>query len=298
MNTFSSSSAPICTPSRGGLLTGRLPRRFGMTANSLPWRVLITLNQPGGLPAEELTIAEMLKPAGYATGMSGKWHLGINNMTHMGAHLPVSHGFDSYVGIPFTNLHQCEVGHEDKTFCVLMANNTVVEQPTIYSNLTYVLTDHAVSFISRQAQAQQPFFFLMSFVHVHSPLFTSPAFTNVSKGGRFGDNTEEMDWAVGKVLKALDATSQTNNTLVFFVSDNGPFAEEGWDNCGRTGGLKGSKGQTYEGGIRVPGIVRWPGVSPAGLVSDTLASSLVRKLKIENRYFMEGRMISKEGEIE
>jgi len=114
----------------------------------------------------------------------------------------------------------------------------------------------------------------MSFVHVHTPLFSSPAFTNVSRGGRFGDNVEEMDWAVGRITSGLDNLNISKDTLVFFVSDNGPYTEEGWDECGRTGGLKGSKGQTYEGGIRVPGIVRWPGTVPAGVVSDTLVSSL------------------------
>jgi arylsulfatase A len=248
-----------------------------MTANNLPWRVMVTPDQPGGLPHDEHTIAELLKSKGYATGMSGKWHLGISNRTTPWAHMPTAHGFDSYVGIPFTNMPYCRgpLSRENKEFCMVMANHTVVQQPTVYDNLTDTLTGHAVDFITRQAATKQPFFFLMSFVHVHSPLFTSPRFTNVSQGGKFGDNVAEMDWSVGEVVDTLDRLGLSNDTLIFFVSDNGPYAEEGWDNCGRSGGLKGSKGQTYEGGIRVPGIARWPGTIPDHIVQDTLVSSLV-----------------------
>ncbi len=246
-----------------------------MTANELPWRVLIAPAQTGGLPQEEHTIAELLKPLGYMTGMSGKWHLGLGDKKDKHVHLPSNHGFDSYLGIPFTNMPYCKQGKEMKEFCMVMANHTIVEQPTIYSNLTSVITNHAIDFISRSVSMETPFFFFMSFVHVHTPLFTSPAFTNVSRGGRFGDNVEEMDWSVGQILASLDRLNIRNNTLVVFVSDNGPYLEEGWDEGGRTNGLKGGKGQTYEGGIRVPGIVRWPSVVPPRIVSDSLIGSLV-----------------------
>ncbi len=251
-----------------------------MTANTLPWRVMVTLSQPGGFPSDEHTIAEMLQPHGYACGMSGKWHLGVSNHTATWAHLPLAHGFDSWVGLPYSNMPYCKGAKEnlDRQFCVLMANHTIVQQPFFYSNMTESLTNHAIEYISDKVAQHQPFFFYMSYVHVHSPLFTSPQFTNVSKGGRFGDNVEEMDWSVGQLLNTLDSLGVANNTLVFFVSDNGPYAEEGWDNCGRTGGLKGSKGQTYEGGIRVPGIARWPGTIPDNTVSDSLVGSLVSPL--------------------
>eukprot|EP00042_Codosiga_hollandica_P058666 m.888254 g.888254 ORF g.888254 m.888254 type:complete len:519 (+) comp59927_c0_seq3:5005-6561(+) len=268
------SAAAICTPSRAALQTGRLPRRFGMTADELPWRVLSFPSQPGGLPEEEITIAEALKTVGYATGMSGKWHLGVSNKTHENAHLPRQHGYDSWLGLPFTNLDKCKDGSEDKHFCMVMANNTVVEQPTIYTNLTAILTDHALAFIDNAVADSQPFFFFMSYVHVHTRLFSSPNFTNVSAGGAFGDNVQEMDWSVGQILDRIHQLGIDENTVVFFTSDNGPYAEEGWSQCGRSGGLKGSKGQTYEGGIRVPGIVRWTGHVPAGVVSDELVGTL------------------------
>ncbi|EGD77599.1 steroid sulfatase [Salpingoeca rosetta] len=270
--------ASVCTPSRAGFLTGRLPRRFGMTANVLPWRVMATTGQPTGFPDSEITLPEVLREKGYATGMSGKWHLGISNLTHHWAHLPKQHGFDSWLGLPYTNMHGCDPYHglqnESLRDCMVMANNTVVSQPTIYSNLTQTLTDHAIHFITEKAALNQPFFFYMAYVHVHTPLFSSPKFKNVSAGGVFGDNVEEMDDSVGQILRALDEAHIANNTLVLLTSDNGPFLEEGWSRRGRTGGLKGGKGQTYEGGIRVPGIARWPGVIPAGTVLHEAVTTL------------------------
>jgi len=245
-----------------------------MNANSIPWRVMSLPSQPGGLPATEITIAEALKPHGYATGMSGKWHMGVSNLTHEWAHLPKQHGYDTYLGIPFTNMEACKVGQEDPRYCMLMANNTIVEQPTAYNNLTEVLTNHAIKFINNSVAEGRPFFFFMSYVHVHAPLFTSPAFVNVSEGGNFGDNVMEMDASVGEIMAALDVLGIANDTLVFLISDNGPYAEAGWENSGRAGGLRGSKAQTFEGGIRVPGMARWPGHIPAGVVTDEQANTM------------------------
>eukprot|EP00750_Incisomonas_marina_P026224 INCI5883.6.p1 GENE.INCI5883.6~~INCI5883.6.p1 ORF type:complete len:374 (-),score=50.85 INCI5883.6:6-1127(-) len=269
------SAAPICTPSRAGLQTGRLAHRFGMTANVEPWRVFMMPCQPGGFPPEELTIAEVLRDeGGYATGMSGKWHLGINNYTHPGAHLPLAHGYDSWLGLPYTNMQGCREGNESAFFCMMMANHTVIQQPFRAQNMTSHLTTHSLDFIRTAVAREKPFFLLHSFMHVHTALFSSPAFTNVSQGGRFGDNVEEMDHSVGQILTLLEELGIENDTAVFFTSDNGNYAEEGWDQAGRSGGLTGSKGQTWEGGIRVPGIVRWPGKVPAGVVSDEAVGTL------------------------
>ena len=140
---------------------------------------------------------------------------------------------------------------------MLMANHTVIEQPTQMQNITSELTRHAVDFIAASSQGARPWFYLMSYIHVHSPIFTSPKFTGVSAGGRFGDTVEELDDSVGQLLQATVQAGVADNTFALFMSDNGPFAEEGYASCGRTGGLKGSKGQTYEGGVRVPGIAMW-----------------------------------------
>jgi len=282
------SAASVCTPSRAALQTGRLARRLGMTADTLPFRVLNTISEPGGLPSGERTIATELKDLGYRTGMSGKWHLGMSNETAFGAHLPPMHGYDSWLGIPFTNMHACAATHlpsPSAYFCLLMANTTVVQQPFVAQNMTSELTRHALDFLEwggRQgssagpqgATPRQPFFFMYNFLHVHTPLFSAPAFTNASAGGRFGDNVEEMDDAVGQVLAKLDELGLANDTLVLLTSDNGPFAEEGWDNVGRVGGLAGSKGQTWEGGIRMPGLARWPGRIAAGAATDALVGTL------------------------
>ncbi len=160
------SAAPICTPSRAGLQTGRLPHRFGMTGNVEPYRVMAFPCQAGGLPATELTIAEALRDgAGYATGISGKWHLGISNLTHKGAHLPLAHGYESWLGLPFTNMQMCASGNESAFFCMLMANHTVVQQPFRAQNMTQQLTTHSVDFIRTAVATGRPFFLLHSCVN-------------------------------------------------------------------------------------------------------------------------------------
>ena len=302
------SAASICTPSRAAMQTGRLPARFGMTANSLPWRVLITPDQPTGLPDSELTVATLLKRKGYSTGMSGKWHLGLSNKTTQWAHLPRQHGYDSWLGMPYSNMLACKQGQETDFFCLMMANNTVVQQPFKAENMTQEFTRHAIDFLewnaaggdypassgmgsgagtasSRESNAplangaRKPFFFMFNFMHVHTPLFSSPRFTNVSAGGPFGDNVAEMDDAVGQVLAALDRLGLANDTLVLLTSDNGPYQEEGWQNVGRTGvtqatRLKGGKGQVWEGGLRMPAVARWPGRVAPGKTTDALVGSV------------------------
>mmetsp|Transcript_18280 Transcript_18280/g.33803 ORF Transcript_18280/g.33803 Transcript_18280/m.33803 type:complete len:552 (+) Transcript_18280:64-1719(+) len=271
------SAAPICTPSRAAFQTGRLPMRFGMVANSLPFRVFPTTASTDGIPETEKTIGQALQMEGYRTIMSGKWHLGISSLTENYAFLPRKKGYDSWVGVPYTNMHKCKEIPQDgegKYWCMLMHNETIVQQPLVEQNLTQALTSHAISQMELAVETRTPFFMLYNFVHVHTPLFTSPLFKGKSRGGEFGDNVEEMDDAVGKVLKALDRLAISESTLVVLTSDNGPYAEEGYDYAGRTGGLKGSKAQNWEGGIRMPAVARWPGVIPPGQVSDTLVNTM------------------------
>jgi steryl-sulfatase len=168
-------------------------------------------------------------------------------------------------------------------YCFLMANDTVGEMPLAIENFTAHITRHATDFIWRQTTAA-PFYFLMSYFHVHTPLFTNRTNRGRSRGGDFGDNVEECDDSIGEVLQALEDANHSSRTLVMLTSDNGPYQEEGWSEAGRSnlydaagkliGRLRGGKGQLFEGGVRMPGVARWPGIIPAGSVSSTLVSTL------------------------
>lgn len=270
-------------------------------------RVIPTPSNPHGLdPMQHVSIATALKQAGYATGMSGKWHLGINgNSKGDPDHqfTPNAHGYETYLGSPYTNAPMCEMDSDGvsqlhksgPSFCFLTANDTVVQQPLRLENFTKTITDHAVAFLDQQGSRSksalatgsppQPWYFFMSYFHVHTPLFVNRLNRGRSKGGEFGDNVEELDDSVGELLAALDRNGFRNDTLVFMTSDNGPYQEEGWDKAGRTnvyhettgellGRLKGGKGQLFEGGVRMPGSIRWPAVIPAGSVSETLVSTM------------------------
>eukprot|EP00948_MAST-09A_sp_MAST-9A-sp1_P000949 g949.t1 len=290
------SAASICTPSRAALQTGRYAIRTGCTGTNEQYRVVPTPSNPHGLDAtKETSIAKALKAANYRTGMSGKWHLGINSNDEIGAFSPNAHGYDTYLGAPWTNAPMCEMYHDGRSylhktgpnFCFMTANETVVEMPLRIENFTRTITDHAIEFFENSVAwyPDQPWFFFMSYFHVHSPLFTMRSNRGRSRGGEFGDNVEEMDDSVGRIMDTLQRLNLENNTLIFLTSDNGPYQEEGWEKSGRTniydeqtnelvGRLKGGKGQVFEGGIRMPGAVVWPGHVKPGTVSDTFVSTL------------------------
>ncbi|XP_035691900.1 arylsulfatase-like [Branchiostoma floridae] len=268
------SADSLCSPSRAAILTGRLPVRVGVWGGS---RVFLPAST-GGLPRDETTIAELLKEAGYATGMVGKWHLGINEfLPGDGRHLPHHHGFD-FVGtnLPFTNHWACDeskvhMESPDPMLCFKYWNATLVQQPFRHDNLTTSFLQDSVAFMHNNKDT--PFFLYLSFAHMHTDMFSAPRFRETSRRGRYGDGLRELDWAVGEVLKTLVSLQIQHRTLVIFLSDHGGHLEictEG----GSNGILKGGKASTWDGGLRVPGIAWWPGVVAPGQVSQHLVSSM------------------------
>lgn len=262
-------AASVCTPSRAGLLTGRLPIRSGMCSDK---RRVLFPDSKGGLPESEMTIASALKGAGYATACIGKWHLG-----HLPQYLPTAHGFDYYFGIPYSNdMNGVEVEGMDQMdkakdprinyFDVpLMRNTEIVERPADQRTITKRYTQEAVQFIEQNKE--QPFFLYLAHSMPHVPLFRSKEFENKSRRGVYGDVIEELDWSVGEILKTLKENGLDDNTLVVFTSDNGPWLV--YDEYGGSAGLlRGGKGGTFEGGMREPAIFWQPGKLKPGVVME------------------------------
>ncbi len=243
----------VCTPSRAGLLTGRLPIRNGMCSDT---RRVLFVDSLGGLPAEEVTMAESLKAKDYATACVGKWHLG-----HLPRFLPTTQGFDSYFGIPYSN---------DMKPTLLLRGDEVVENPVDQTTLTARYTSEAVGFIRRNRD--RPFFLYMAHNFPHTPLFASDKFKGKSRRGLYGDVVEELDASVGEVLATIRELKLAEDTLVVFTSDNGPWLIKNQDG-GSAGLLRGGKGSTWEGGMREPAIAWWPATISPGRVSAELAST-------------------------
>jgi arylsulfatase A len=238
-------NSPVCSPSRGALLTGRYPTRIGVPG-------VIGPKNTDGLRANETTLAEALKPHGYATALIGKWHVG-----HTEQLVPTKQGFDYFFGLPYSN---------DMHPLPLMRNLVQLEEPADQATLTERYTEEAVRYI--QENKDRPFFLYLPHTAPHVPLAISDRFRGKSAGGLYGDVVEAMDWSVGEVMRTLYETGLDQATIVIFSSDNGPYGQ------GSAGILSGRKYSTYEGGVRVPFFIRWPGQLPAGRVSSEMVSSM------------------------
>jgi arylsulfatase A len=240
----------VCSASRAALLTGCYSNRVGILGALGPASKI-------GINPEERTLAEALKQRGYATAVYGKWHLG-----HHPEFLPARHGFDDYFGLPYSNdmWPNHPTSRAYPPLPLIEGEKTIQHNPD-QSRLTTWYTERAVRFIEKNRD--RPFFLYLPHNMPHVPLFVSEKQRGRSGQGLYGDVIQEIDWSVGEVMEALEKRGLRERTLVFFTSDNGPWLEYG-DHAGSAGSLREGKGTTFEGGVRVPAIARWPGTIPAG----------------------------------
>jgi arylsulfatase A len=251
----------VCSASRMALLTGNYPNRVGIQG---------ALNHTAtyGINAAEPTIAAVLKPRGYATAIFGKWHLG-----HEKPFLPLQHGFDEYLGLPYSNDMWPNHPTRKDFFppLPLIEGSEVKATAPDQARLTTWYTERAVQFVERQRD--KPFFLYVAHTMPHVPLFVSEKFNGKTGGGLYGDVIAEIDWSVGQILDAVKRAGLDDNTLVIFTSDNGPWLSYG-NHGGSQGGFREGKGTAFEGGVRVPFVARWPGRIPAGTTSDLPAMNI------------------------
>jgi uncharacterized sulfatase len=252
-------TAPLCSPSRAGILTGRYPIRTMVTAALYPTGSLMNpvLDLAGfhmlgvrGIPEDELLLPEILQCRGYRTGLIGKWHLGDRSPS-----LPLDSGFDEFYGALYSN----DMGR----YRIYRNTQIEIDHPVDQNQLTQNMTKEALNFI--QANAEKPFFLFLAHPMPHEPIHASESFRGKSNAGLYGDSVEEIDWSMGQLFASLKQLDLDERTLVIFTSDNGPW----WQ--GNPGFYRGRKNLPFEGGYLVPFIVRWPGTIPAGITSDELS---------------------------
>ncbi len=253
--------APICTPSRAALMTGCYPQRIG-----LPY--VLGPDSEIGLHPDEVTIAEMLTPLGYATACYGKWHLGDHP-----EFLPMSHGFDDYFGLPYSNDMWPKHPTHPQNYppLPLIEGEKVIETNPDQTQLTTQYTQRAVRFI--QDNKDQPFFLYLAHSMPHVPLFVSDKFKGKSEQGLYGDVIMEIDWSVGQIMNTLRDLSLDEDTLVIFTADNGPWLRYG-DHAGSAKPLREGKHTVFDGGQREPCIMWWPGHIAGGQVCREITTAM------------------------
>lgn len=258
-------ASPVCSPSRAALLTGCYPLRVGiprvLAPHGIEWAKDIWRH---GLHPDEETLPELLKTKGYKTAIFGKWHLG-----HLPEHLPYQHGFDHFLGIPYSNDMYPKTGKEYPPL-PLIKDTVVIEENPDQSTFTQLFTDQALNFME-QNQAN-PFFVYIPHPMPHVPIFASKKFSGNSENGLYGDVIEEIDASVGQIVQKLEDLKIRENTLIIFTSDNGPWLAYG-NHAGSAGNLREGKHTTMEGGQRVPFIISWPGKIRPG-ESDELITNM------------------------
>jgi arylsulfatase len=236
---------PICSASRGALLTGRYAQRSHTKGCYFPL-------DKTGMSLEETTLANLFKEQGYRTKAIGKWHLG-----DAPAYLPTQRGFESFYGVPYS---------DDMEPLPLLRDNTILERETDRNLLTPRYTEKALRFLAEEPE--KPFFLYLAFSYPHDPAAASPRFQGKSGFGDYGDAVQEIDWSVGEIVHTLKEKNLLEDTLIFFTSDHGPWFQ------GSVANMRGRKSSTFEGGFRVPLIAHWPGVIPRGAVSEVWGSNL------------------------
>ena len=266
------SSQAVCSASRASIMTGCYANRVGISGALFPGSKV-------GLASNEMTMAELLKQKNYATAIYGKWHLGDAKQF-----LPLQQGFDEYLGIPYSN-DMWPVNYDGTPADSTSSKSKLPQLPLIKNNdkwleiktledqstLTERYTTAAEAFIKKNKN--KPFFLYLPHSMPHVPINASPAFRGKSKQGLYGDVIQEIDASVGRILKTIKENGLDNNTIVIFTSDNGPWINYG-NHAGSTGGLREGKGTSFEGGQRVPGIIRWKGTIQPNIVSNQLASTI------------------------